>query len=133
VGTKVRSKTLVAVLAALCALAPALVVAAPAQAGIGTPVLADCNANVRLTHTYTVTELRNALATMPETMREYTDCPQVIQAALAVALGHRQGNGTGTSSSGGSFLPTPVIVVLVLLALAACTFGVLALRRRRAV
>jgi hypothetical protein len=132
VGTKVRRNTVVALLVALSALGPELVVAAPAHAGIGAPVLADCNANVRLTHTYSVAQLRNALATMPETMREYTDCPQVIQAALATALGEHHGNGVGSSSGSSSFLPTPVLILLVLLVVAAAAFGVLAVRRRRA-
>jgi hypothetical protein len=140
VGTKVltfatgraRKIVLVGLLAALCAAAPGFVAATVARAGIGSTALADCNANDRLTHTYTAAELSNALATMPATVREYTDCQQVIGAALIVAERNGHSNGTGSdSSSGGSFLPTPVIVVLVLLALAAATLGALAIRRRR--
>lgn len=106
--------------------------ALPAHAsGIGAAVLADCNAHDALTKSYTVAELRNALATMPATMKEYTDCPDVISRALNSALANGgKSNGSG-SGSGGSFLPTPVIVILVLLVLAAATFGAIAIRRRR--
>jgi hypothetical protein len=94
-------------------------------------VLADCNAHDALTHVYTVAQLRNALATMPATMVEYTDCHDVIQRALNNALSNGgKSNGSG-SGSGGSFLPTPVIVILVVLVLAAVTFGAIEVRRRR--
>jgi hypothetical protein len=96
----------------------------------GAPVIADCSAHLRLTHHYTVAQLKNALATLPAEVSEYTDCQQVIEAALTHPGGRGPNDGAG-SSSGGSFLPTPVLVVLVLLALAALTFGALAVRRRR--
>ncbi len=103
-------------------------VAVPASAA-QSPV-ADCNANARLTTHYTAAQLRNALATMPADVKEYTDCYDVIQRALLADLGQLKGNGSG--GSGGSFLPTPVIVVLVVLVLAAAGFGTAALRRRGA-
>jgi hypothetical protein len=105
--------------------------ALPARAATGSAAIADCNAHDALTHEYSVAALRNALATMPATMKEYTDCQDVISRALTNALGSKGGRGGGGGGSGGSFLPTPVIVVLVLLALAAATFGAIAVRRRR--
>ncbi len=112
-------------------MAPSLMAALPARAAAGSAALADCNGHDALTRVYAVGALQNALATMPATMKEYTDCQDVISRALANALGSKGGTGGGGGGSGGSFLPTPVIVVLVLLALTAATFGAVAVRRRR--
>jgi type IV secretory pathway VirB2 component (pilin) len=89
----------------------------------------DCSSTGNLSHHYSAAVLRRALATMPADVKEYTDCYDVINRALAADIGGLKGSGTG--SSGGSFLPTPVIVVLIVLLLAAATFGAIALRRRR--
>jgi hypothetical protein len=126
----IRNRITITLLAAAMA---AVLSAVPAQAsGIGTAVLADCNAHDALTKSYTVTELRNALATMPASMKEYTDCPDVISRALNNALSTGgKSNGAGRSS-GGSSLSTGVIVVIVVLALVASTLGAIAIRRRRA-
>jgi hypothetical protein len=62
--------------------------------------------------------------------REYTNCQDVINRALAGVVSGKGSGGTGGSGSS-SFLPTPVIVILVVLLLAAITFGALAVRRRR--
>jgi hypothetical protein len=116
----------------VAALTLVLAMAGPASAGSGSAVLADCNAHDALTKTYTVAELRNALATMPATMKEYTDCQDVISRALNTALGNGgKSNGAGPSS-GGSSLSTGVIVVIVVLVLVASTLGAIAIRRRRA-
>ncbi|HWE32055.1 MAG TPA: hypothetical protein VG410_01140 [Solirubrobacteraceae bacterium] len=125
----IRNRLTIALLAAAAA---AVLSAVPAHAsGIGTTVLADCNAHDALTKSYTVAELRNALATMPANMKEYTDCPDVISRALDNALGTGgKSNGAGPSS-GGSSLSTGVIVVIVVLVLAASTLGAIAIRRRR--
>ncbi|HLJ04184.1 MAG TPA: hypothetical protein VKT31_12135 [Solirubrobacteraceae bacterium] len=92
------------------------------------PAWADCNANARLTHHYTPSQLQSALVSMPADVREYTNCNDVLEAALRAELA---GAGGGSGGSGGSFLPTPVVVVLVLLLLAAAGLGAVALRRRR--
>jgi hypothetical protein len=127
----IRNRFTIALLAGVVALSSNLVSALPARAGIGGAALADCNAHDTLTQGYTVAELRNALATMPASMKEYTDCQDVISRALTNALANGgTSNGSG-SGSGGSFLPTPVIVVLVVLVLAAATFGAFEIRRRR--
>lgn len=117
-------------LALLVVVTISLVWALPARAGIGAPVIADCDAHATLTQHYTVAQLKNALATLPAAVQTYTNCEQVITQALNKALGNGKGNGTA-GGSGSSFLPTPVIVVLVLLLLAAVTFGALAVRNRR--
>jgi hypothetical protein len=114
----------------LASIAIVLISAAPASAGIGAPVIADCQAHLRLTHTYTVAQLKNALATLPADTTEYTNCEQVIESALTHPGGPGANNGT-SNGSGGSFLPTPVLVVLVLLVLAAATFGAVSVRRAR--
>jgi hypothetical protein len=116
------------VLVLLCAvLAGAL--NAPVAAAAANPVVVDCTAHNQLTHTYTVAQLRNALATMSADVKEYTACPDIIQRALNAQLGGLHASGGG-SSGGGSFLPTPVIVLLVVLILGGATFAALALRRR---
>jgi hypothetical protein len=94
-------------------------------------VVADCNTHTRLTHQYTVAQLRNALATMPADIKEYSDCSDVIQRQLLAQLGGLRGHGgSGSGSGGGSFLPTPVIVVLALLVLGGAGFAAYAWRRR---
>ena len=125
--TKIRSWI---VLTLLTVAIPCLAGTATASAsGIGAPVIADCQAHLRLTRHYTTAQLRNALATLPVDVEEYSNCEQVIEAALTNAGGKGANNGAG-SNSGGSFLPTPVIVVLVLLVLAAVTFGAVSVRRK---
>jgi hypothetical protein len=104
-------------------------VATPLAAAAPSPVIVDCTSHNRLTQTYTVSQLRNALATMPADVKEYSSCPDLIQRALDQQLGGLHATG-GSSSSGGSFLPTPVIVILVLLLLAGAGFAVAAMRRR---
>jgi hypothetical protein len=114
----------------VCALIAAFAAPAPlAQAAGLSPAVADCNTHAALTHHYTVAQLRNALATMPADIKEYTNCPDVIQRALLAQIGGVTGSG-GSGSGGGSFLPTPLIVVLVLLILAGGGFAVYAWRRR---
>ena len=116
-----------AVLAAVAALAA--VMSAPAS-GATNPVITDCVAHGQLTTTYTIGQLHQALGALSAETREYTNCQDVINRAIAAAVGGKDTGGTGGSGSG-SFLPTPVIVILVVLILAAVTFGALAIRRRR--
>jgi hypothetical protein len=131
VRTKIRSCILLALLTGLIpCFASTAATAAASASGSGAQVIADCQAHQRLTHPYTVAQLKNALATLPADVDEYTNCEQVIEAALTHAGGKGANNGAGTSSSGSSFLPTPVIVILVLLILAAVTFGAISVRRR---
>jgi hypothetical protein len=125
-----RRRLLVITLTSLAAWAAGFVAAVPANASPGSPVLADCQSHDALTHTYSVTQLRNALSTMPSDMLEYTDCHDVIQRALNNALAGRASDG-GATGSGGSSLSTPFIVIIVVLVLAAGTLGAIAVRRRR--
>ena len=106
-------------------------VSAPAALGAGgNAIINDCQTTGRLSHSYTLQELRHALAVMPASVKQYTSCYDVIsQGVLTVQSGKKTGP---TGGSGGSFLPTPVIVILVILILAAVTFGARAIRRRRA-
>jgi predicted PurR-regulated permease PerM len=125
-----RLVTSLAIVCALLAFAPAVVAATSG----GTPqqAIADCNANQALTKHYSSATLRQALATMPAAIREYSNCYDVIEKQLLAQLGTSStGAGTTTSSSSGSVLPTWLIIVIVILALAALTFGALAIRRRR--
>jgi hypothetical protein len=119
---------LIAVACAVMALACTAVVT-PAL-GAGNAIVNDCQSNGQLTHTYSLSQLRHALAVMSATTKQYTNCADVVQAAITKAKNRTGGAGSG--GSGGSFLPTPVIVILVLLILALVTFGALAIRRRRA-
>jgi hypothetical protein len=126
-----RLVTSLAIMCALSAAAPAVVAAA--ASGSPQQALTDCNDHGTLTGHYTADVLRNALASMPADMREYTDCYDVIEKQLFAQLGSSSGSGSSTtgSSSGGSVLPTWLIIVIVVLALAALTFGALAIRRRQ--
>ena len=100
-------------------------------AGLSAPV-ADCNTHARLTQHYTVAQLRSALATMPADIKEYTNCPDVLQRALLEQLGTSvKPGGGGSGQGGGSFLPTSLIVVLALLLVAGAGFAVYAWRQRR--
>jgi hypothetical protein len=112
----------------LAVLVLAAAAADPALAASGSPT-ADCNANGRLSQHYTPTQLRQALATMPADIKEYTNCFDLIQRTLLSELGQIHGSGSG--GGGGSLLPTPVLIVLVLLLLSAAGLGALALRRRQ--
>jgi hypothetical protein len=117
-------------LCALALLVTTAFTAGPALAA-GNQVIKDCQANGQLTGQYTLGQLRHALGILPASVKEYTNCSDVIQQAILAARHGRRGGGSG-SGSGGSFLPTPVIVILVVLILAAVTFGAVAIRRRRA-
>jgi hypothetical protein len=121
---------LVMIACAAAALAVAASGLPSALAAGGNAVINDCESSGQLSHSYTLKELQHALAVMPASVKEYTNCPDVIQQAIATAKRHHGSVPTG-GSSGGSFLPTPVIVILVLLILAAVTFGAIAVRRRR--
>lgn len=120
----------IAVCLAVAVLAPA-VSGVPVAAAAGDPIINDCETNGQLTRVYTLAELRHALNTMPASIKEYTNCYDVISRAIIQARRSGTGKGGATGGSGGSFLPTPVIVILAVLIVAALSFGALALRRRR--
>jgi hypothetical protein len=125
-----RGRTnLAAALCAVLALAMIGAFAPVALAAGGNAIINDCQSTGRLSHSYTLPELRHALAVMPASVKQYTSCYDVIsQGILTVQSGKKTGP---TGGSGGSFLPTPVIIILVVLILAAVTFGALAIRRRQ--
>jgi len=124
--------SVIAGFACALALATARPTAALAAASASpSAVITDCREHGKLTQTYTIAALRDALATMPADIAQYTDCQDVIQMALNAAVATPAGVGTVSGSSGGSLLPSWLIVVLGLLALAAAGFGALEVRRRR--
>lgn len=98
-------------------------------AGVSPPV-ADCSEHGKLTQHYSPSELQNALATMPTDVKEYTNCPNVIQQQLLAELGKGSDSGGG-GGGGSSFLPAWVIAVLVVLILAGAAAGAMAFRNRR--
>jgi hypothetical protein len=119
---------LTAATCALCASGGTMLVGPATAAGLTAPV-ADCvNNNGQLTHGYPAAQLRNALATMPGYLAEYSNCYAVIQRALFAKI-HNLGGGPG--SGGGSFLPTWLIAVLAVLVLGGSGFAAVAIRRRR--
>ena len=95
-------------------LALALVAPTAAHAS-GAAVIRDCTDDGRLEGHYTQRDLRDALASLPSDVDEYTDCRDVIRRAAFAAGGSSKGGGTGTGgggSSGGEFggfgnTPTP--------------------------
>jgi hypothetical protein len=123
-----------AVAVAVCAASAAVGVGAASAAAptSGAPVIADCRLHGRLTQTYSIAQLENALATMPIDVQQYTDCEDVIRTALNDALRKAGTSGSTTGGgSGGSFLPTWLIVVIIVLVLGALGFAVAAYRQRR--
>lgn len=125
-----RRKRFLALVTLIPAVAVGLLGPANAALGASNPVITDCVAHGALTRTYTIGELHTALGSLSAETREYTNCQDVINRAIAAAVSGKSTGGTGSSGSS-SFLPTPVIVILVVLILAAVTFGALAIRRRR--
>lgn len=83
------------VLVALCALA-----APAAQAGYQ-DVIKDCAQDGKLDKKYSDAELIKAKKKLPADVNEYSDCREVIGAAIGGA-GRSGGNGGGGGSSGGS-------------------------------
>lgn len=97
-------------------------------AGLSGPVV-DCQkGGGQLTQRWSASQLRQALATMPADIREYSDCYDVIQQALLAKIGKLKGG--GTSGGGGSLLPVWLLVVLIVLVLGAVGFGIAAFRGR---
>ncbi|HEX4009098.1 MAG TPA: hypothetical protein VHX62_03785 [Solirubrobacteraceae bacterium] len=127
-----RPMKLIAPLCAALALALAGTVVAPALAAGGNAIINDCESNGQLTAHYSLQALHQALAVMPASVKQYTDCYDVIARAIATDKTRSGTVTTSTGGSGGSFLPTPVIIILVVLILAGVTFGAIAVRRRRA-
>lgn len=127
-----RPLKLLALMGLLAALAlPALTgTATAAPDAASKQIFTQCQSTGQLSGSFTLQQLQHALATMSPELKEYTNCPDVVQAAITSVRSGRKVNGSG-NSSGGSFLPTPVIVILVIVILAALTFGALAIRRRR--
>src|ERR1700747_2567870 len=82
----------------------------PAMAASGNAVINDCESNGQLTHPYSLQQLQHALAVMPASVKQYTNCYDVIETGLLRAKHKRTGGAGGTGSSSGGFLPTPVIV-----------------------
>jgi hypothetical protein len=124
-----RWPLLVALVCALCAAAVGPLAGLARAAGVPAAD-ADCNKNGTLTKHYSVQQLRTALATMPADIKEYTNCPDVINNQLLRQLGKLPGSG-GSGGGGGSFLPVWLLVVLALLVLGGAGFGVMAVRRSR--
>jgi hypothetical protein len=124
-----RSIPLIAVLYTL-GVAALGVFAHPARAAGLSPPVADCDHNGKLTRTYSITELRKALASIPTDLLEYTPCYNVIQQALLAAVAKQKLQHGSGGSGGGSFLPAWLIVVLALLVVGGGGFTAYAWRRR---
>jgi hypothetical protein len=82
-----------------------LVLAAFASAGTAaaTPfqVIKDCNEDGRLDGKYSNSELRKALENLPTDIDEYSDCREVIRAAITSGSDNRTNPGGGGGGSGG--------------------------------
>jgi hypothetical protein len=84
-----------------------------------------------LTTSYSVSQLRAALESMPADEKEYTNCYSEIQRALLAKLpASRHQSGKSDSTDSGSFFSTPVIIAIVVIALGGASAGGVALRRR---
>ena len=76
-------------LCALAVLVGSALTAAPALAA-GNAIIKDCQSNGQLTKTYSLAQLRHALDVLPASVKEYTNCSDVIQQAILAA---RHGHG----------------------------------------
>src|SRR6059058_4995459 len=101
----VTRRPLLALAALLCAAALGAVVPTGSARAASNPVITDCVAHGALTRTYTISQLHQALGAMTAETREYTNCQDVINRALAGVVSGKGSGGTGGSGSS-SFLPT---------------------------
>lgn len=89
-------------LAAFVALAaPAVASASPEQ------VLDDCNDDGALSRQYSNADLRKALDEMPTDIAEYTDCQEIISAAITGGSDKGQGRGSPGQGVGGAGAADP--------------------------
>lgn len=102
----IRLRNITIVLAALCALA----VAAPAAWALDgnyRHVIRECYDTGSLQGgNYTRAALKEARSKLPSDIKEYSDCQDLINAALA-AIGRRPNGGGGGGGGAGSGLPAP--------------------------
>ncbi len=85
-----------------------------AKSGVS-PALTDCLKHERLTRTYTIDQIRAALAELPVNAAEYTPCFNVLSNALTQEIKLVKQSQAAPSSSGGSFLPTPILIAVILI------------------
>src|SRR3954468_16383394 len=85
-----------------------LVPAATAFAGGGAKVIRDCTDDGVLQGRYTQKQLRDALASIPTDVDEYTNCRDVIRRAAFAGGGGGKGGSSGGGSGGefGGFKPS---------------------------
>ena len=84
-----------------------LVLLAPAAAlASGQDVIRDCEENGELTKTYTVGEYRAALKSLPDDLKEYSNCEALIDSALQRAIAAKrkakEAGGGAPAGSGGA-------------------------------
>ena len=83
-----------------------LVPAATALAGSGDKVIRDCTDDGVLQGHYTQKQLRDALASIPTDVDEYTNCRDVIRRAAFAGGGGGKGGGGGAGGDFGGFKPS---------------------------
>jgi hypothetical protein len=81
--------------------APAVASASPEQ------VLDDCNDDGALSRQYSNADLRKALDEMPTDIAEYTDCQEIISAAITGGSDKGQGRGSPGQGVGGAGAADP--------------------------
>ena len=95
----VRHLLLLAALVALAA--PAAATASPGQ------VLADCNDDGALSRQYSNSDLRKALDNLPTDLAEYSDCKEIIGAAITGGSDKGEGRGSPGQGVGGAGAADP--------------------------
>jgi hypothetical protein len=90
--------------------------------------LSDCQKHDRLTQSYTIAQLRSALADMPADQKEYTDCYGVIQNQLFARVQRLRGHGSG-GGSGGTPVWVPIVVAVAAVLLVGGGLAAAAARR----
>lgn len=105
----VRARRAAALACALAALGACWVTTGVAQADEGAAVIHDCLNNGKITKHWSQKALAEALAEIPASVSEYSDCPVLIhQAQIAEAeapLAHKSHGGSGGGPSSGSTSP----------------------------
>jgi hypothetical protein len=103
-----RLRLLLVVVLGLLALAPAASAASRSQ------IINDCEDDSKLSGTYTPGELRDARNNIPSDRDAYSDCRDVLSAALSASArreadssGTGSGGSTGGGASGGGSAPVP--------------------------
>jgi hypothetical protein len=122
-------------LSIVVALALVLAPAAPAAAAAGSAasrIITECYDHGKLSGSFTAAQLRAALAQLPASIAEYSDCATVIRQQLDTELASTRGSTRDGGGAGGTPVAAIVIVAAIVVALGGAGGALLARRRQHA-